>query len=228
MSEELKKSIEQLYTTFAAYPFRTSMEGCPCCVYDIDKEKIKTKPLRHLNSEDLEKYAFKAITTWGNIDDFKHFLPRIFELLTKSELMVDDFIILGKLDYAKWTTWASNEQQVINDFLLFWWTNITKNKRYSEIGTFFEIYKLIHSIKPLLDRWVINFDDNSFYNLIFFLDYYYDSESFDIIDNVNSDLLIQWLKEKQEIIENGFFHYDNIDKEFAESISNVLNLNLFC
>lgn len=112
------------------------MEGCPCCVSDIDKEKIHTKQLRHLEGDDLSRYAFKAMTTWGDTDDFKHYLPRIFELLSTTDFIVDTFVVLGKLDYGKWTTWATEEQKVIKDFLLAWWTDLTKNKSYFDKEAF--------------------------------------------------------------------------------------------
>ncbi len=35
----LKETIEALYTTFAAYPLRHPVEGCPCCVTPEDQER---------------------------------------------------------------------------------------------------------------------------------------------------------------------------------------------
>ena len=227
MTEELKTSIEGLYTTFSRYPFSSTMVGCPCCVSDTDKEIIHTKQLRHLDGDDLSRYAFKAMTTWGDTDDFKHYLPRIFELLSTTDFIVDTFVVLGKLDYGKWTTWATEEQRVIKYFLLAWWTDMTKNKSYFDKEAFIEIYKLLGDIDQLLDRWVIAFDDNSFKNLIDLLDnYYHDltnkSNQFKEVDKGSIDKLVVWLTDKQEIIEKGFFHYENIDKEFAEKVSNTL------
>ena len=63
MTDELEIAIENLYTTFAVYPFKSTMEGCPCCVSDSDKENIHSKQLRELNEDDLSRYAFKAMTT---------------------------------------------------------------------------------------------------------------------------------------------------------------------
>jgi hypothetical protein len=77
----LAEAIENLYRAFARYSLRKHVEGCPCCVRERDKRALESKPLRQLASSDLGRYAFKAMTTWGNQDDFRHFLPRIFELL---------------------------------------------------------------------------------------------------------------------------------------------------
>ena len=48
------------------------------------------------------------------------------------------------------------------------------------------------------------------------------SNAFKGIDKESIEKLLQWLNEKREIIERGFFHYESIDKDFAEKISNTL------
>ena len=55
------------------------------------------------------------MTTVGDEDDFRHFLPRILELLHTGELAeeVDPEIVLGKLAYANWTTWPPAEQAAV-------------------------------------------------------------------------------------------------------------------
>src|SRR5437588_624905 len=99
MTEELKLAIERLYQTFAIYPFKPTMEGCPCCVSDSDKEKIHSKKIRQLEGDDLSRYASKAMTTWGDTEDFKHYLPRILELLVTTDFIVDIIVVLDKLEY---------------------------------------------------------------------------------------------------------------------------------
>ncbi|WP_300487168.1 hypothetical protein [Flavobacterium sp.] len=227
MTDELKTAIERLYATFSCYPANGTMEGCPCCVSATDKEKIHTKPLRQLDGEDLSRYAFKALTTWGNTDDFKHYLPRIFELLSTTDFIVDTFVVLGKLNYAKWKTWPAEEQKAINAFLMAWWIDSIKHQNYFNNDLFIEIYKLFEVINPLLDNWRITFDNNSFKNLIDLLDsYYYDlikiSRKSEGLDQAAIATLQMWLINKQELLEQGFFYYETIDKEFAERISNAL------
>lgn len=227
MTDELKIAIEDLYKTFAIYPFKSSMEGCPCCVSNADKEQLHTKQLRQLEEEDLSRYAFKAMTTWGDTDDFKHYLPRIFELLATTNFIVDTFVVLGKLDYGKWRTWTENEQKSITYFLLAWWTNLIKNKSYFDKEAFTEIYKLTGNINQLLDRWKINFDDNSFKNFVELIyDYYNDltnkKKEFKELDEVSIKKLIEWIKLNSGKLENGFFYFEEKDKELAEKISTTL------
>ncbi len=227
MADELKTAIESLYATFSCYPANGTMEGCPCCVSATDKEKIHTKQLRQLDGEDLSRYAFKALTTWGNTDDFKHYLPRIFELLSTTDFIVDTFVVLGKLHYANWKTWPAEEQKAINDFLMAWWIDSIEHQNYFDNDLFIEIYKLFEDINPLLDNWHITFENNSFKNLIDLLDsYYYDlikiSSKSEGLDQASIDKLQLWLINKKELLEQGFFYYETIDDEFAERISNTL------
>ena len=222
MTDELKETIENLYKTFAIYPLKSTI-GCPCCVSDSDKEKIHYKQLRNLDGDDLSRYAFKAMTTWGDTDDFKHYLPRIFELLVTTNFPVATFVILGKLDYGKWTTWTKNEKNSIIKFLLAFWTDHVKNS-YFDKDTFIVLNKVIGNSQQLLDCWTIDFNDNSFMNFIDLIyNYYADLTSnknhFKEINDKEIEIFVQLIKTNSEFIEKGFFHYADKDKEFAEKIS---------
>ena len=71
----------------------------------VGRSPLIAKRLRDLTDTDLKKYAFKALTTWGNADDFRHFLPRLFELEAVHPQrivgLVDPEILFGKLAYAQ-------------------------------------------------------------------------------------------------------------------------------
>jgi hypothetical protein len=82
MIDELKSAIEGLYETFSIYPFKSTMDGCPCCVSNSDKEKIHSKQLRQLDGEDLSRYAFKAIDCFGMTTAFT-----AVNLFTKQQLL---------------------------------------------------------------------------------------------------------------------------------------------
>lgn len=59
----LQAAIDKLYTIFARYPLRHPVIGCPHCVSQVDQERIASKPLRQLKGEDLERFAWKAMST---------------------------------------------------------------------------------------------------------------------------------------------------------------------
>jgi len=227
MTEYLEIAIEELYTTFSAYPFRSTMEGCPCCVSQGDKEKLHSKKLRELEGKDLSKYARKALTTWGDLNDFKHYLPRIFELLSTTYFAVDAFVIFGKLEYGAWKTWATTEQLTIRNFLLVWWDDTIKNKSYFDSDAFVEIYKLLGNIDELLKRWPVDFSDNSFRNFVEFVyDNYYDltnkQANFRAFDYFSIEKILKWISDKTDALEKGFFHFEQSDRGFSEKISTVL------
>lgn len=227
VTEELKLSIEKIYHVFSRYPVRSSIDGCPCCVSTSDKETIHSKQLRQLQEEDISKYTSKAMTTWGDVEDFKHYLPRIFELASTTEFIVDTFIVLGKLDYGKWIEWELDEIESINDFLLAWWTNSTKHKSYFDRELLIEISKKIGDISTLLDKWVLNFEDNSFTNFIEFV--YEDINNIMLkkppykeFNPLTTDNMLRWILSKKDLVEEGFFKFEKSNPDLAEQISNVL------
>src|SRR5689334_4808434 len=76
----LQASVENLYTVFARYPL-AEIEHCKCCVTPEENARLSAKPLRELTEADFGRYPGKAITTWGHDEDYKHFLPRLLELV---------------------------------------------------------------------------------------------------------------------------------------------------
>jgi hypothetical protein len=126
---------------------------------------LYARPLQELSAVDLEKYAFKAMTTWGDSDDFKHFLPRIFELLTvppEDTLAVEPEIAIGKLAYARWKEWPENEQVAIVNFLKAWmhWRLVSKFNHYSNrrVSNCLESIAIVEeNFAPYLAIWRVDF-----------------------------------------------------------------------
>ena len=224
MTQILDKSIEHLYATFSIYTFKSKIDSCPCCVFDSDKEKIHLKQLKDLQEDDLSKYTFKAMTTWGDVNDFKHYLPRIFELIAKTDFIVDTFVVLGKLEFGKWRVWPENEQNAITKFLFAWWEDALKNQPFFDKEIFIEIYKLTGDIKQLLNQWAINFNDYTFLNFIDLINnHYYDisekKDDFKILSDVSIEEFKIWINRNSKNLEKGFFHFAEKDEAFAEKIS---------
>ena len=118
----LAEAVEGLYDVFSRYPLVPRVGGCPCCVSDSDEALLHSKPLRELTADDLWRYAFKALSTWGTEEDFKHFLPRLFELVAAGTTI--DEQLFHKLVYARppWRQWPVQEQQAIEDYLDALWS----------------------------------------------------------------------------------------------------------
>ena len=126
LNKELHESIEQLYEAFEKYTSYPNMHGSPLFQEEIAQwnKLVAAKPLRELSVEDLQIYYFKAMTTWGEINDFKHFLPRIFELLAELPIDFDEWVTLGKLNYGNYKDWPDNEKEAVHRFLLVFWQKL--------------------------------------------------------------------------------------------------------
>ncbi|HEX3599172.1 MAG TPA: hypothetical protein VHU84_03465 [Lacipirellulaceae bacterium] len=115
--------IDDLYRVLSPYRIGDEISGCVDCVPAEDSHVLVDKPRASLSVEDLDRYAFKAMTTWGNETDFKYFLPRLLELVLLERL--DRFsmpeTLFGKLRYGDWTNWPGSERRAIEHFLDAFW-----------------------------------------------------------------------------------------------------------
>lgn len=109
-------ALEALYAAFVQYT-GSHVEGCPHCVSFEDSAALRRAPLRQLGGE-LHRYLFKAMTTWGTNDDFKHFVPRLVELYAWSS---DAWLLCDKLAYASWRAWPEHEQRAVERYLQALW-----------------------------------------------------------------------------------------------------------
>jgi hypothetical protein len=115
-TDALEDALEALYATFTRYQ-GTHLEGCSHCVSFEDNAALRRAPLRKLGTE-LDRYLFKAMTTWGTEEDFKHFVPRLLELYASR---TDAWLLCDKLAHARWRSWPELEQHAVEHYLLLLW-----------------------------------------------------------------------------------------------------------
>jgi hypothetical protein len=156
----LSAAIERLYVVFALYPLDPDMDACLCgCISADDKRRLYSKPLRLLSADDLWKYASKAMTTWGDEADLKHFLPRVFQLLVNSpDELPDVEVLFGKLTLANWQDWPRVEQQAVLDFLRALWSCLIVAPGSDGHGTDVDPYicaigQTVDDLRPFLQVW---------------------------------------------------------------------------
>lgn len=116
-----RDEIEHLYDVFSRYQCPRRLEGCPCCTSPAVAEPLVRKPLRTLSAPELDHYASKALTTWGTLDDYKYFIPRIVELIDDGSLHWCTEITLGKFQYGGFRDWPVTEQRAVRDFIFGAW-----------------------------------------------------------------------------------------------------------
>ena len=116
----LQAAVENLYAAFAHYPLPSQIDVSNSATI-FDQERLRARPLRELRACDLEKYAFEALTSWGNELDFKHFLPRLLELQAfDTAWLLEAEILLEKLHLANWRKWSQAEQATVEAYLTAW------------------------------------------------------------------------------------------------------------
>lgn len=66
------------------------------------------------------------MTTFGDLDDFKHFLPRLIELHIQApfETPYGAYILFDKLAYARWLNWPENERSAVTAIIQDWAENL--------------------------------------------------------------------------------------------------------
>jgi hypothetical protein len=157
MTSRLKNSISELYETFEKYHSNSNMEGSPN-YDDLDEwnKELFTKSLTELNEDDLSRFTGSAMLTWGNVNDYKHFLPRIFELTAELKTPYEIWITFEKLTYTEWN-WAENEQNVINEYMIALWESIVNDNSEKAEWEFKDYFSTIAHFYPnftdLLGIW---------------------------------------------------------------------------
>lgn len=227
----MKEVIENLYSVFSKYT-TSNMHYCDCgCIDSSDVKKLASKKLRELEEDDFCSYHGSAMTTWGDIEHYKHFLPRVLEVHNQKNGrgLIGLFEITNKLAYAKWENWPPNEIKAIKDFILADWKSFV-NDNESEVSTDdLTYYASFHTAKELIDSWKITQSGAGLKN---FVEFFYlngsqllskglkmKNSSFDkeFIGIINQDGFLK-------ILEEVFFKAEQVDNDYSEKISVVIQM----
>jgi hypothetical protein len=119
LDRAVSAAVARLYQAFGQRP-RAAIQGCPCCVDPADSAAMARLAREDVPLELASRYAFKAMSTWGDEADFRWYLPRIAELVARGGLELD--LLTGKLTYGSWTRWPEPEQAALVAFLDAWWS----------------------------------------------------------------------------------------------------------
>jgi len=189
MAIQLKVATDHLFDTFHKYTILGNLRerSCNCCVSDNEIKDLLSKSLRQLTEEDLRHFMASAICTFGDIEDYKHFLPRILELMQypKSDFL-EDFLIYEKLNYSEWETWDIEEIKAIDSYFLTLWTEKIKNSDTSfyEIQALFDIIEKYVGVEKGLKIWEEYASNQS---LLFVVDFVWNN--YNLKNNKTTDLL---------------------------------------
>jgi hypothetical protein len=174
-TNELRAAIENLYEIFNVYPLRDDTNACPCCHSSEDEKRIHRKMLRNMNSNDLRQYATDALFVWGDATDFKHFLPRIFELaVAHGDEFVDPQMVFNKLYHGDWRSWPEAEQRTVERFFDVLWRCVLESPPHEFYGEEVEdwlcgIAQAVAQLSPYLRAWLAMETENARLNLAAFI-----------------------------------------------------------
>jgi hypothetical protein len=131
---DLGRAIGALYDVFEAYPLTARIDCCPHCELDAAERRLHVRPLREMTWADLGTFSFKVLTSFGDRDDLRHFLPRILELYARDHrgAPYSLFMFFGKLDQAQWLTWPPGETTAIRRFVDAWQRALVTEAHESE------------------------------------------------------------------------------------------------
>ena len=159
----LESAIEGLYDAFSAYPLPDYTDPCLHCHTLEDEAKLRSSPLRQLSAADLEDYAYDALSVWGGVGDFKHFLPRIFELYfgereSRFEFLYPE-ILFSKFRHGQWLTWKSEEQSAVRQLLHSLWHEILgdppPSSSFTDVQSWLcSIAQAEEDLQPYLQEWL--------------------------------------------------------------------------
>lgn len=215
---ELRLTIENLYATFASYPLRDDTNACPCCHSPEDEKRLHRTSLRKLNAGDLREYTTDALFVWGSEADFKHFLPRIFELAAAhGEEFVDPEVVFNKLRHGDWEHWPDVEQRAVEQFFHALWRCILDGQPHEYYGWQIEgwlcgISKAVSDLSPYLKTWIEMETENSRLNLAGFIA---DTD----FANPNSHATAYWEDSAEMFAEVGNWVRGNVVKERMNAIA---------
>lgn len=224
-----QEAIENLYRTFSKYT-PDNMHYCDCgCIDPEDVKKLASKKLHVLEEDDFSSYHGSAMYTWGDLNHYKHYLPRILELhhQKRDSALIGLFEVINKLKYAEWETWDAAEVNAIKDFIYAdWLVFINKNESFVDYNSF-EYYSFFFDLEDLIHVWDLSQKQNALKN---FVQFFY-SNGFQLfqkglkINGVQRNDILDQLLSKQDlllILETEFFKVSENDPEYAQQISVVL------
>lgn len=163
MTDKLSQTMDELYQVFEKYPLRAHIEACDHCYTPTEQEELNrilhSMPLRQLSAAELESFWSESVHIMGNIDDLKHFLPRVLELLTTEGgfSYIGPYGVFMKLKGVGWSDWPTEEQSAVRAFINALWNKLLSQEHipsYSYPHVYLEAFVMIlEDVQEFLDVW---------------------------------------------------------------------------
>ena len=224
----LENRVDHLYEVFAPYT-AAGFHYCDCgCTEEAEIKHLLFTPLRELGGEALFRFNLSALYTQGDLEHYKHFLPRIFEVYS---CLVDDdnltaWELLTKLDYAEWRKWPAEEVKAIQQFWLANWSYAANDSSVSSASEEWDAYDTLIGLPTLLDEWKVTTSPVAMAGFVHF--FYYNgnavlTNTFRVNKRPVSEPFINWIKRERiaEAVEKQYFELAGSDPVAAAEVSAV-------
>src|SRR5690606_30122155 len=115
----------------------------------------------------LKRFSERAMTTWGTRDEFKHFLPRMLEIVATEADWLDPNYIFGKIAYSGFSPvdeavpyrpWPEHDQRAVTAYATAVWNGPALSAH--DAGEWPSLYTCLQAFGlafddngPFLDTW---------------------------------------------------------------------------
>lgn len=117
----LTRATDGLYSVFVRYPAFRHRADCPHCAAQPGWREIFDRPIRQLTASNLNDLAASVLIPGVDVDELKHFLPRLLELHLKGELAADSEALFFTLTRGGWRSWPGAEVAALDRWLRAYW-----------------------------------------------------------------------------------------------------------
>lgn len=104
--------VERAYLAFAGASRPVAMEHSPYRD-PLWIKRMEMIPKRDISDDDIHYYAGTALTTVGNGEDYRYFMPRLLEAVVNDKVVHAACVIVDRLEMAGWTAWSAEEREIV-------------------------------------------------------------------------------------------------------------------
>ncbi|MFI7541102.1 hypothetical protein [Actinoplanes sp. NPDC049599] len=149
----MRDAIEQVYRAYAPVPLNPDVEYCDHCVSPEQVAALHSYPLREVPAGTIGRLLTKGLSTWGDEAYFRHFVPRLLELIVAGDLNHVSLPVYlpGKLSRCL-AAGTPDEREAVDRLLTAWWADTLA--RYPAPLDALTVYELLTALgrpgEPLL------------------------------------------------------------------------------
>lgn len=111
--------VESLYSAFQRYQRPAKVDFCGFCYEAVEIEYFRDTPLRQMEPDKVRRLLWETGEHWATTDLYKHYLPRILEILTP-DIGVEDIYpehLFEVLNCHLFREWPATEKQSVLRFV---------------------------------------------------------------------------------------------------------------